>query len=117
MTTRVQFASKLLSSAFATGLVTSNRDPRPLAFPRITDNALSYLLYLLRGLNFEGSLADNPYLGSVGLTGSFLEERVRALPAVRFQRQGELIDFQWQFASIEEWADGMGLLQPTGAVA
>jgi len=117
MTTRIQFASKLLSAAYASGIVTTNRDPRPLAFPRVADNALTYLLYLLREASFEGSLAENPYLSSVGLTNGFLEERVRALPALQFHRQGDLLDFNWQFGSVEEWAAGVGLLRTEGASA
>jgi GNAT superfamily N-acetyltransferase len=48
MAARVQFASKLLSAAYAAGLVETNRDPRPLVVPRVGDDALEYLLYLLR---------------------------------------------------------------------
>lgn len=105
MPTRIQFASKLLSAAFAAGLVATNRDPRPLATPRVPDEALEYLLYLLRGIAFEGSLLDNPYTASVGLQGRALEERLAALPALRFSRQGDLIDFGWHFSDLAAWAD------------
>jgi hypothetical protein len=50
MSTRIQFASKLLSSAFSAGLVCSIRDPRPLRFPKVSEAALTYLMYLLRYL-------------------------------------------------------------------
>ena len=69
MATKVQFASKLLSAAYAAGLVASRRDPRPLTVPRVPDDALEYLLYLLREVEFEGTLLDNPYVASVGLDG------------------------------------------------
>ena len=46
MATRVQFASKLLSSACSVGLVVGRRDPRGLAYPPLSDDALSYTLYL-----------------------------------------------------------------------
>jgi hypothetical protein len=36
MSTRIQFASKLLSAAYSAGLVASNRDPRPLVFPLVS---------------------------------------------------------------------------------
>lgn len=104
MPTRIQFASKLLSAAFSAGLVASNRDPRPLVTPRVGDEPLAYLLYLLRGVAFEGTMLDNPYLRSVGLHGRDLESRLRALPALRFQRQGELTDFGWRFDSLQDWA-------------
>lgn len=52
MATRVRFASKLLSAAFSAGLVASNRDPRPLVIPRVPNEALEYLMYLLREVQF-----------------------------------------------------------------
>jgi hypothetical protein len=45
MSTRIQIASKLLSAAHAAGLVAGNRDPRPLVFPRVPDDALEYAVY------------------------------------------------------------------------
>lgn len=105
MSTRIQFASKLLSAAFSAGLITSNRDPRPLAIPRVPDDALEYLMYILREVSFEGTLLDNHYVASVGLLGSVLEDRLANLPGVRFRRQGDLIDFGWRYGDFAAWAD------------
>src|SRR5262249_40831129 len=80
-TTCVQFASKLLSAASEAGLVSLKRDPRMLLVPKVSDSALTYLLYLLRDLRFEGTLTENPYLASLGLTDSFLDQRLRTLSA------------------------------------
>ncbi len=112
--TRVQFASKLLSSAASAGLIGSTHDARPLTLPRVDDDALTYLLYLLRGVDFEGTLTDNPYLRSVGLTdlrsggptlaGQPLDERLRGLPALRFRRQGALVDLGWVWPDLGAWA-------------
>lgn len=102
--TRIHFASKLLSAAYSAGLVASNRDPRPLLVPRVEDAALTYLLYLLRGVDFEGTLTRNPYLASVGLTEGFLEERLRGLDALEFRRQGDLVDFTWGHPDVGTWA-------------
>lgn len=104
MSTRIQFASKLLSAAFSAGLVTSNRDPRPLAFPPVSDAALTYMLYLLREVEFAGTLLDNRYFASVGLQGPELDGRLRGLGALRFRRQGELIEFGWCHRNLAEWA-------------
>jgi hypothetical protein len=104
MTTRIQFASKLLSSALGAGLLGSNRDPRSLLFPRVTDDALSYLVYLLKDVRFAGTLLENPYLASVGLSGGGLEDRLRALPALGFRRQGDLVDFGWRYEGLGDWA-------------
>lgn len=105
MATRIQFASKLLSAAFSAGLIASNRDPRPLAIPRVPDDALEYLMYVLREVSFEGTLLDNHYVASVGLVGADLEARLASLPGMCFRRQGDLIDFGWRHASLAAWAD------------
>lgn len=103
--TCIQFASKLLSAASEAGLVTAKRDPRKLLYPKVPDIALAYFMYLLRGLRFEGTLLDNPYLTSVGLTGALLEQRLRALPGLTFRRMGDLTDFEWAAPDLPAWAD------------
>ena len=105
MSTRIQFASKLLSAAFSAGLIASKRDPRPLAVPRVPDDALEYLTYVLREVSFEGTLLDNHYVASVGLLGAALEDRLANLPGMRFRRQGDLIDFGWRYQGLVAWAD------------
>ena len=101
---RIQFASKLLSAAYSAGVVTSNRDPRPVGTPRVPDEALEYLLYLLRETEFEGTFLDNPYLRSVGLEEAILAERLRGLPGLAFRRQGDLTDFGWRHQDLRAWA-------------
>lgn len=105
MATRIQFASKLLSAAHATGLIGTNRDPRPVVLPRVPDEALEYLMYLLREVDFEGSLLDNPYAGSMGLVGPVLEDRLRGLPGLAFKRMGDLVDFEWRYPSLLAWGE------------
>jgi hypothetical protein len=106
MATRIQFASKLLSAAHAAGLVASTRDPRPLALPSVPDDALAYVLYLLRGVDFAGTLLDNPYLGSLGLDPDAVAARIRALPEVArsLSRQGPLVDLTWRHPDLRTWA-------------
>ncbi len=105
MSTKVQFASKLLSSALAAGLIGAIRDPRPLVVPRVDDLSLVYLLYLLRSVRIEGTLLANPYLASLGLAGSELEQRLKTLPGLRFRRQGDLIDFGWVYPDLAAWSE------------
>ena len=104
LATRIQFASKLLSAAYSAGLVATNRDPRPLRYPRVPDEALTYLVYLLRGIEFEGTLLQNPYAASVGLDPDFTEERLSGLSALGFRRQGDLIDYGWRHPNLTAWA-------------
>lgn len=105
--TCVQFASKLLSAASEAGLISPKRDPRALLLPKVPDLALTYLLYLLRTLRFEGTLTDNPYLASVGLTSGFLDQRLRALCDLTFRRMGGLTEFEWKYPSLTAWAEAM----------
>lgn len=104
MATRVQMASKLLSCASVAGLVTTRRDPRPVSFPRIPDEALSYALHVLRGVHYSGTLLDNPYLRSVGLFGPILEARLRTLPSLAYRRTADLTEFGWRYPSLTAWA-------------
>ena len=101
--TCVQFASKLLSTAFEAGLLGTRRDPRPLATPPVPDDALAYLLYLLRGVRFAGTLFDNPYLASVGLTGLALDARLTRLEDLTYRRLGEIVDVEWKAPSLTAW--------------
>lgn len=101
--TLVQFASKLLSAALEAGLV-SRRDPRTLHYPKVTDLALAYLLYLLRETRFAGTLTDNPYLRSVGLDQDVLLSRARELPGLRIRAMLHLHEVDWAFPDLLTWA-------------
>jgi len=103
--TRVKFATKLLHAAHAAGLVASTRDPRQLCNPRISDDGLSYLMYLLKEVHFAGTLLENPYLASVGLEGAEFDRRLRGLKCLDFKRQGDLVDFGWRYSSLLDWAN------------
>ncbi len=105
--TLVQFASKLLSAASEAGLISPRRDPRAILAPKVTDQALAYLLYLLRGARFSGTLLDNPYLASVGLTQGLLDQRLRALPGLTFRRMAHLTEIDWDAPSLSAWAEGV----------
>ena len=103
--TCVQFASKLLSAASEAGLVSPHRDPRAILVPKVSDLALGYLLHLLRDIRFEGTLLENPYLASVGLTEGFLDQRLRTLPGLTYRRMGQLSELDWEYASLTAWAE------------
>ena len=102
--TRMKIASKLMTSALSAGLLGSNRDPRPIRFPRVSDTALTYLVYLLRDVEFAGTILENPYIASTGVDTDAFISRLRSLPALRFQRQGDFLDFAWQYDGLENWA-------------
>lgn len=100
-----QMAGKLLAAAAEAGLVEPAPDPRRTLVPRVPDEALGYCLHLLREVDIAGSILDNPYLRSVGLTGVVLESRLAALPWVRVARLGGTIQMEWQFSSLAAWTD------------
>lgn len=77
-----QAAQKLMASAAEAGL----RDEVAKAVP---DLALVYVLYLLRGIRFAGEPLDNPYLGSLGLEGEALAERLATMGAFGVRLKGK----------------------------
>ena len=110
ITTRIQFARKLIHSAEQAGLLSTSGDKTEFQTARIDDNCLTYLFYLLRETLFEGTLLNNPYLTSTGLDADDIVNRLRRLPAIGLQRQGSLTEFNWQYDSLFEWATETGLL-------
>jgi len=108
--TKSKIASKMMTSAMTAGILASNRDPRTIQFPRVSDLALTYLMYVLRNVHFVGTMVANPYLASVGMDSDEVTRRLRLLPAVGLRRQGELIEFQWLHDNLEQWAEAAGLL-------
>lgn len=113
--TKSMIVSKMMTSALTAGILASKRDPRTIPFPRVSDLALTYLIYLLRPVHFAGTLVANPYVASVGLDDDTLTRRLRALPAVGLRRQGDLLEFQWKYDGLEQWADAAGLLDIVGS--
>ncbi len=103
---RRRMAQGLIAAAAGAGLCSPPPGQRSLTYPGTPPEALAYLLYLLRAVTFKGTLLENPYLRSVGLSGALLEDRLRRLPGITFQRMGELTDFGWQFPDLESWASG-----------
>jgi hypothetical protein len=102
--TRIQFATRLLSCSLGAGLLGGNRDPRDAVTPRVPDEVLSYLLYLLRDLTFDGTLIANPYLASLGIVGNIVDERLNALSSIDFRRSGSTFEMGWQYADLASWA-------------
>lgn len=104
MKTQLQFTTRLLSCAGAAGLLRGQRDPRQAVAPRVSDQALEYILYTLRAVRFDGSLIDNRYLASLGLVGGYLADRLRALRSIEFRQIGDVHEFDWRFPDVEAWA-------------
>ena len=97
-----QLAGKLLSAAREAGLV-SRRDPRTLSFPRVSDHALAYLLYLLRETRFAGTLTNSPYLKSVGIDEHLMTQRTTSLPGVALRQVSGKLAFDWAHPDLASW--------------
>lgn len=103
--TQLQFASRLVTCALAAGLLGGKRDPREIVSPRVPDEALAYLLYLLRTVAFRGSLVNNPYLASLGIVGGHVADRFRALSSIEFRQVGDVHEIEWRYPDLATWAD------------
>lgn len=90
--TRFQYANKLLRAADEAGLFVTENGARSLRAPRVPEEALSYLVRLLRSVEHSGTWADNPYLRSVGLFGNAADARLRMLPHVQYRRMGDVVE-------------------------
>ena len=104
ITTAQRMATGLMTAAAAAGLCAGGVGVRALSYPQISDEALTYWLYFLRHLDFEGTLVENSYLASVGLSEGFLEQRLRKLSDISFNRMAELHDFGWAYPDLKTWA-------------
>jgi len=102
--TQIQFATRLLSCSLAAGLLGGNRDPREALVPRVPDELISYLLYVLREVSFEGTLIANSYLSSLGIVGGIVDDRFHALSSIDYRRVGSTFEIGWRYPDLASWA-------------
>jgi len=102
-TTSTKFASNLLATAFDVGLVQGRRDPRRLPTPAVPPIALGYALQLLRRLQFEGTLTENPYVRSLGFDTMSLARVVPAIPGVRVVELGGVAEVSFDEPNLIAW--------------
>lgn len=98
-----QFAGKLLSAATAAHLLRGASGRRHFTDPLVPDEALTYLLYLLRETTLAETLVDNAYLRSVGLVGLALDLRLRNHRAVTLRRLGGAWELEFRYPSLSLW--------------
>ncbi len=104
MSTTIRLAENLLTSAAEAGLCSGRPGVRRLAWPGTSDVSLSYVLYLLRRVAFNGSMTANPYLFSVLPGPGDIDRRTRELPGLAIRRMGDLRDFEWTHPDLRTWA-------------
>jgi hypothetical protein len=107
-TTCMKYGANLLSTAMDAGLVSGRRDPRKPTLPAVPDAIVGYVLYLLRGISFEGTLSENPYLRSLGVTDDGFASVVARVPGIRFAGLGNVGEVSWLEPGLMAW--GLGVL-------
>ena len=101
--TCTKFASNLLATALDVGLVRGRRDPRKLPHRVVPEVAIGYALYLLRGVCIEGSLTDNPYLRSLGVTSRTLRAVAPRIAGVRIAELGDIAEVTFLEPTLTSW--------------
>jgi len=94
-TTAIKFASNLLATALDAGIVEGRRDPRKLTVALVPESILGYALYLLRDVRIEGSLTENPYLRSLGVTAELFRRIAPRIPGIRFAAVGGVTELSF----------------------
>jgi hypothetical protein len=77
---------------------------RPFFIPRVSDQALAYLLYLLRETHYNGQLDDNAYLASLAIQGAQLEARLVQLPGLSYRKMSNVKELSWEYPDLCSWA-------------
>jgi hypothetical protein len=107
--TCLKFGSNLLATAFEAGLVGGRRDPRKIDAPQVPAEIVGYALYLLRGVEVEGTLTANPYLRSL-VGGVPLVTVLAHVPGIRFAAIGDVGDLTFLEPSLQAY--GVAHLRP-----
>jgi hypothetical protein len=101
--TALKFGSNLLATAFEVGMFAQRRDPRQLAPVSAPEVIVAYTLYLLRDVAFEGSLTDNLYLRSMGITADSFRFIAARMPGIRFAELGGVAELTFTEQSLLHW--------------
>lgn len=101
--TCMKFASNLLATALEAGLIAGRRDPRKAVSPVVPDVVIGYALYLLRDVAIEGSLTDNPYLRSLGVTSGGFQPIGARLPGIQYAELGGSVELVFDAPGLAAW--------------
>jgi hypothetical protein len=101
--TCLKFGSNLLSAAAEATLFAQRRDPRKLGNPSPPPIVIGYTLYLLRRMTFSGTLIENPYLASMGISAPAMPAAISRVPGIRMTELGGIVELEWEYPSLLEW--------------
>lgn len=102
--TQAQMASKMMSTIRSVGYVSKDsKTIIELRYPTVNQRALQYLLYALREITFQGSILENPYLKSVGLTGSFLISQINQTTTISVNQLADVTSLEWKYPNLLGW--------------
>jgi hypothetical protein len=101
--TSLKFASNMLSAAAEAGVLKGRKDPRKLTIAPVPDAAVGYALYLLRTVEFAGTLSDNPYLRSIGIDAGLFPLAMARVPGIGYRMLGGVHEVDWRYPSLTAW--------------
>jgi hypothetical protein len=102
-TTSIKFAANMLSTAAEAGLVQGNKDPRRLSVTGVPDAAVGYALYLLRTVDYQGTLSENPYLASLGIDAPMFAQVMARIPGIHFRAIGGVQEVDFRYPTLTAW--------------
>jgi len=102
-TTAIKFGSNLLSAAAEAGLVKERKDPRGLALAAVPDAAVGYALYLLRTVDYAGTLSENPYVRSLGIDPALFSRALTRVPGIGFRAIGGVQEVDFRYPTLTAW--------------
>ena len=93
----------MLSATAEAGLIKGRKDPRRLTLSGVPDAAVGYALYLLRTVEYEGTLSDNPYLRSLGIDSALFPLAMARVPGIAFRAIGGVQELDFRYPSLAAW--------------
>lgn len=102
-TTSMKFGANLISAGVEAGVLSARKDPRKLALPSIPDAVVGYALYLLRTVEYEGALSDNPYMSSLGIDSSLFSVAMARVPGIKFRAIGGVQELDFRYPTLAAW--------------
>jgi hypothetical protein len=103
-TTAMKFGANLIGAAVEAGALSGRKDPRKLTLNSVPDAIVGYALYLLRTVEYEGTLSENPYMRSLGIDASLFSSAMTRVPGIAFRAIGGVQELDFRYPTLAEWS-------------
>ena len=77
--------------------------PRGLSLGSVPDAAVGYALYLLRTVEYQGTLNENPYVRSLGIDSSLFSRALVHVPGIGYRAIGGVQEVHFRYPSLTAW--------------